>query len=152
MLDVIVGMKTDIEMLKTGFGRALTVGPVAEVDAVRGYRLDLGQGSDGERFLSPWYPHPESGGDARSWVPMVPGQIVGVINPTGDPRRGVLFRGGFSGDYPPPSNDLGENVFTIGNVRIAVTGSEVAITIGDTVLRLTGAEIFMDAAGIDIGT
>ncbi|MDQ0314848.1 baseplate assembly protein [Amorphus orientalis] len=151
MLDVIVGMKTDIEMLKSAFGRALTVGPISELDAAKGYRLDLGQGSDGKRHLSPWYPHPESGGATRTWMPLAKGQIVGVLNPTGDPRRGLVFRGGFSGQYPPPSDDFGENVLEFGGVRISVAEGTLVVTIGETIVRLTGSSIFMDAAGIEIG-
>lgn len=151
MFDVIVGTKLDLEMLKTAFANALKVGPVAEVDPAKGYRLDLGTASGGGRHLSPWYPHPESGGATRTWMPLSKGQIVGVMNPAGDPRKGVLFRAGFSGQAPPPSQDLGENVFTLGAVRVSITGDTITATIGDTIITIAADRIVMDAGRIDIG-
>src|SRR5690606_40881603 len=47
-------------------------GPVEMIDAQKGYRLRLG-GSDEKPFLSPWYPHPETG---KTSVPLKKGQIV----------------------------------------------------------------------------
>jgi hypothetical protein len=112
----IVGMKADIEFLKTAFGNSMKVGPVHEVDAEKGYRLRLG-GTDGEPFLSPWYPHPETG---KTSVPLKPNQIVGVINPTGDPRQGMIFRAGYSDDNPSPNQDMEANVFADAGVRLQI--------------------------------
>lgn len=127
MIEALVGMKIDIEMLKTAFGNALKVGPVEVVDAKQGYRLKLGEAPDGAPFLSPWYPHPESGGATGTWAPLSKGQIVGVINPGGDPRQGVLLRGGFSGINPPISESLGENKYKFGGVTVTVADGKVTI-------------------------
>lgn len=127
MIESLVGMKIDIEMLKTAFGNALKVGPVEVVDAEKGYRLKLGEAPDGSPFLSPWYPHPESGGATGTWAPLSKGQIVGVINPGGDPRQGVLIRGGFSGINPPISESLGENKYKFGGVTVTVADGKVTI-------------------------
>ena len=102
----LVGMKIDIEMLKTAFGKSLKVGPVAAIDAEKGYRIKFGEDENGQPFLSPWYPHPESGGASSTWMPLSLGQIVGMMNPNGDPRQGLLIRGGFSDANQSPSNDL----------------------------------------------
>lgn len=120
MISEIIAQRADIEQLKTLFGRALRVGAVEVVDAQKGFRVKLGDGPDGQPFLSPWYPHPESGGATSTWMPLSKGQIVGVINPGGDPRRGVLIRGGFSDANPAPSQSLGENLFSFGGVTITV--------------------------------
>lgn len=120
MISEIIAQRADIEQLKTLFGRALRVGPVEVVDAERGFRIKLGAGEDGRPFLSPFYPHPESGGATSTWAPLSKGQIVGVINPGGDPRRGIIIRGGFSGSNPPPSQNLDENVVTFGGVKITI--------------------------------
>lgn len=120
MIGEILSLRTDMERLKGQFGRALQVGPVEIVDAKRGFRLKLGEAAGGEPFLSPWYPHPESGGATSTWAPLSKGQIVGVLNPGGDPRQGILLRGGFSDQNPPPSQDLGENVFAFGGVRLEI--------------------------------
>lgn len=134
MIADFIAMRLDIEMMKTAFGNSLKVGPVEVIDAEKGYRLRLG-GTDQEPFLSPWYPHPESGGENSSWMPMAVGQIVGVINPSGDPRQGVVFRGGFSDQYPPPSQDLDACVFILGGLRITLKGGRAYID-GD--VRING--------------
>ncbi len=51
MIEALLGMKVDIEMLKTAFGNALKVGPIEVVDSQKGYRLKLGEGPDGKPFL-----------------------------------------------------------------------------------------------------
>ncbi|WP_274626571.1 baseplate assembly protein [Arvimicrobium flavum] len=135
MIEALVDMRIDIEMLKTAFGNALVVGPVEVIDAKRGFRLKHGDGPDGQPYLSPWYPHPESGGATGTWFPLSKGQIVGVINPGGDPRQGVMFRGGFSGINPQISENLGENKYTFGGVTITVAGGVVTID-GD--IRVNG--------------
>lgn len=127
MIEPLIGMMVDIEMLKTAFGNALKVGPVEVVDAKKGYRLKLGEAPDGQPFLSPWYPHPESGGATGTWAPLSKGQIVGVINPVGDPRQGVLIRGGFSGVNPPISESLGENKYKFGGVTVTVANGKITI-------------------------
>ncbi len=144
MIDAFLGLKIDVEMLKTAFGNALKVGPVEDVDAEKGYRLKLGEGPDGP-FLSPWYPHPESGGATGTWAPLSKGQIVGVINPGGDPRQGVLIRGGFSGDNPPISQSLDENRFQFGGVTITIAGGKLTID-GD--VQINGSSLRHNAKNV----
>lgn len=120
MISEIIALRADVEQLKSLFGRALRVGPVEVVDPERGFRIKLGDGADGEPYLSPFYPHPESGGATSTWAPLSKGQIVGIINPGGDPRRGVLLRGGFSDQNPPPSQSLDENKFRFGGVTLTI--------------------------------
>lgn len=128
MISEILAQRADIEQLKSLFGRALKVGPVEVVDAKLGFRIKLGTDAQGKPFLSPFYPHPESGGATSTWAPLSKGQIVGVINPGGDPRQGVLLRGGFSDANPPPSESLDENKFDFGGVTITIgTGGNVVI-------------------------
>lgn len=143
MISEIIAQRADIEQLKTLFGRALRVGPVAVVDPEKGFRIKLGDGADGEPFLSPYYPHPESGGATSTWVPLSEGQIVGVINPGGDPRRGILLRGGFSDANPPPSNSLSENVFAFGGVKLTISdnGSLVVDAPGKVVVNAPRIEL-----------
>ncbi len=126
MIEAIIDMQVDIEMLKTAFGNSLRVGPIEEVDAQKGFRLKYGDGPNGP-WLSPWYPHPESGGATGTWAPLSKNQVVGVINPAGDPRQGVLIRGGFSGVHPPISENLGENKFTFAGVTITIAGGKITI-------------------------
>lgn len=138
MFDVLIGMKVDLEMLKTAFGNSIKVGPVEMVDAKKGFRLKLGEAPDGSPFLSPWYPHPESGGATGTWAPPSKGQVVGVINPGGDPRQGLLIRGGFSGINPPISESLAENKFQFGGVTITIANGKVTI---DADVQVNGSSL-----------
>lgn len=133
----IVGIKSDVEMLKTAFGNSAKVGPVEEVDAKKGFRLKLGDGPDGP-YLSPWYPHPESGGATKTWAPLSKGQIVGVMNPGGDPRQGVVFRAGFSDQNPAPSEDLAANVFSFGGVTLTASAGKLTI---DADVQINGSSL-----------
>lgn len=132
--DVLVGIVTDLQMLKTAFGKAMKMGPVEQIDPVKGYRLKLGEGPDGP-FLSPWYPHPETG---KSSIPLKKGQVVGVVNPTGDPRQGFLIRGGYSEANPSPNDNMDANVFDDAGVRISVSGGVLRIAAGGVTVVISG--------------
>jgi phage baseplate assembly protein gpV len=134
MIDVIVSMAVDIAMLKTAFGNSLKVGPVAEVDASKGYRMRLG-GSDDKPVLSNWYPHPETG---KSSVPLKVGQIVGMLNPSGDPRKGLIIRGGYSDEHSSPNADMDANVFEDAGVKATIAGGALVIAVGGTTVRISG--------------
>ncbi len=144
MISEIVAQRADIEQLKSLFGRALKVGPVEVVDPAKGFRIKLGEGADGAPFLSPFYPHPESGGATSTWMPLSKGQIVGVINPGGDPRRGVLLRGGFSDENPPPSSSLDENKLQFGGVTMTINQD-------GTVTLDAALKVIVNAPSIELG-
>lgn len=134
MISDFIAMRLDVEMLKTAFGNSLKVGPVEVVDAARGYRLRLG-GTDDAPFLSPWYPHPETG---KTSIPLKKGQIVGVVNPSGDPRQGLMFRGGYSDANPSPNANMGANVFEDAGVRVSVADGALVIEAGGVTFRFSG--------------
>ena len=134
MIDVFVAMAVDIAMLKTAFGNSLKVGPVAQVDAQKGYRIRLG-GTDGKPVLSNWYPHPETG---KTSVPLKVNQIVGMLNPTGDPRKGLLIRGGYSDENSSPNADMNANVFEDAGVKVTIAGGTLVIAVGGTTVRIDG--------------
>ena len=142
-------LAADLQMLKTAVGNMLKVGPIEEIDAEKGYRLKLGTAPDGSPYLSPWYPHPEAGGDAKSWVPLSKGQVVGVLNPSGDPRQGTLLRSGFSDKFPQPSTDLAENKFTYGNVAVRVLEDSFQVSVGGTVLTISSGGLSATAPDYD---
>ena len=134
MISDFIAMRLDVEMLKTAFGNALKVGPVEVVDAKKGYRLRLG-GTNDAPFLSPWYPHPETG---KTSIPLRKGQIVGVVNPSGDPRQGLMFRGGYSDANPSPNDDMEANVFEDAGVRISVANGALVVEAGGVTFRFSG--------------
>lgn len=134
MIDKIVGIRADLETLKTAFGNALKSGPVEQIDPQKGYRLKLGEGDDGP-YLSPWYPHPETG---KTSVPLEKGQIVGVLNPSGDPRQGLLVRGGYSDDHASPNDNMNANVFAAAGVRIEIKDASLKVTVGGVTHTISG--------------
>lgn len=134
MIREFVALASEVQALKNAFGRAMKVGPVEVIDAEKGYRLKLGE-KDGQPFLSPWYPHPETG---KSSVPLVKGQIVGVINPAGDARQGILIRGGYSDALPSPNSDMAANVFDDAGVRISVASGALTIAAGGVSVVISG--------------
>jgi len=150
MIDSFLNLATDVQMLKTAFGGALKIGRVSHVDGKKGYRLELGKQADGSPYLSPWYPHPESGGQTSTWMPLSVGQVVGVINPSGDPRQGVLLRGGFSGENPQPSENLAENKVVFGALEVAVDGDALKIKFGQSQIVLTEGYLSLIAPKVHI--
>lgn len=151
MVSTVERLLHEIAELKLRVANAVQVGPVAESDAEKGYRVALGVDRDGEPRLSPWLPHPDSGGGNKSWRPLTKGQIVAVMAPGGEVEQGFILRAGFGGEDPPPSQDLGEVVvLDNGGVRISATKESVVITVGGTKLTLTADGIGMDAQVVAI--
>lgn len=136
----VLRLRADVERLKAAFGEALIVGTVEHVDAERGYRINLGEGTEGP-MLSPWLPHPESGGQTSSWMPLSKGQIVSLFSPSGDLRQGVLMRAGFGGENNPPSQELAANVLEAFGIRLSMVGG---------VLRIEADRLEVSASGIDM--
>lgn len=137
-----VSMHNELQSLKSLVGRSMKVGPVHVVDAEKGYRLLLGE-RNGKQFLSPWYPHPESG---KTSIPLEVGQVVGVVNPNGDPRQGFMIRAGYNALHPSPNGDLAANVFSAGGVTVKATPGQLSIEIGGVTWTLS-AEGFSQTGG-----
>lgn len=144
MIGDLLALRADVEQLKTLFGSAMKMGPVHAVDAAKGYRLKLGDGDDGA-VLSPWYPHPETG---KTSVPMKVGQVVGVVNPTGDPRQGFVIRGGYSNGHPSPNGDMAANVFEDAGVRVSVADGALVIAAGDVTVTVSAAGLVVVGGGV----
>lgn len=140
MIREFVALSADVQALKGAFGRSIKVGPVEQIDKDRGYRLKLGERPNGEAFLSPWYPHPETG---KTSVPLKKGQIVGVINPAGDARQGILIRGGYSDGQPSPNDDMEANVFMDAGVKVSIKDGVVFVS--------AASKVVVEAADISLG-
>lgn len=150
LMDLVLGLQRDLAEVNVRLRNTVRTGTIAERDAVKGYRVDWGKDADGKTILSPWYPHPEAGGDHKSWEPLTVGQIVTALNPGGDPRQGFLVRGGFSDRFAQPSSSLDETVRSLhgGKLKETVTssGRKVEIT-GDESLTATGSLVISAAGG-----
>lgn len=148
LLQEVVALRIELSEAKTAMRNMVRTGTVAKRDAEKGYRLDWGKDDKGETILSPWYPHPEAGGAAKSWFPLSEGQIVTAINPGGDFRQGFLVRGGFGGQNERPSFELTQNGFTFGGVRIEIADNSLKIAIGSSVLEITAGAMSFKAAAL----
>ncbi|WP_137136558.1 baseplate assembly protein [Rhizobium sp. FKY42] len=136
MINDILVMRQELEALKNTVARMVQVGTVEELDAAKGYRLNLGPGPDGKPVLSPWLPHPETG---KTSIPLKKNQIAMAINPGGDPRQGFLLRGGYSDEHKTPSDDLEANVFEDAGVRISIKDRALVIKAGGVTITISGA-------------
>lgn len=128
LVGIVVDMRREIAQLKRELANMVKVGTVSDVDAKKGYRLDFGQDENGQPKKSAWLPHPESGGAAKSWIPLSVGQTAAMVTPPGDTRQGFLVRGGFSDKNPQPSENTDENVFTFGPWRISLDAGVLSVT------------------------
>ncbi|WP_068318902.1 phage baseplate assembly protein V [Polycladidibacter hongkongensis] len=135
LADTIAGLRADIEELRTKLAQMIQVGPVAEIDSEKGYRVQLGLQEDGSPFLSPWLPHPETG---KTSIPLKMGQPVGVLSPNADPRQALLLRGGYGGDNTSQNDDMQANVFKDAGVTVSVKGGRLQIEAEQAVLIKIG--------------
>jgi phage baseplate assembly protein gpV len=139
-------LRAEVEALRTLVANMVRVGPVEEIDAEKGYRLKLGQSADGEAYLSPWLPHPETG---KTSVPLKKGQIVGLLAPTGDPQQGFMVRGGYSDEHSTPNADMEANVFEDAGVRVVIAGGKLTATVGDATLTISTAGLRIQVGDVD---
>lgn len=107
-------------------------GTVCDRDPVKGFRVQVGVDDDGQPKKTAWLPHPDQGGEGRSWAPLSIGQTVMVMTPHGDPRKAAVIRCGFNGEFEPPSQSLDEHSYEFGKAKI--------------ILRKEEAEMFFDRA------
>jgi phage baseplate assembly protein gpV len=148
LLAEVVALRAELSETRTAMRNMVRTGTVEKRDADKGYRLNWGKDDKGATIMSPWYPHPESGGAAKTWLPLSEGQIVTAINPGGDFRQGFLVRGGFSDQNPKPGFELTQNGFTFGNVRVEIADGSLKLSIGGSTIEITAAAMSFKAAAI----
>lgn len=141
----------ELAELRRQFSNMIRPGVVEELDPQKGYRLSWGQDEQGQKILSPWYPHPEAGGANKTWSPLTKGQVMTAINPGGDPRQGFLIQGGFTDQFKAPSQSLDETVREAhgGKMREVVTkdGHRTLTLAGNETMTVTGTIVISAAGG-----
>jgi phage baseplate assembly protein gpV len=150
LIEVVADLKVALAETRTLVRNMVRTGTVEERDATKGYRLNWGKDDQGKTILSPWYPHPESGGGAKTSFPLTKGQTVTAINPGGDARQGFLVRGGYSDQNPSPSSSLDENVFTFKDVKVEAADGKLKLTVGGTAIELGAGKISLKSAAIEM--
>ena len=151
LIESLIMIQAEIAMLKTAFGNSIKTGAIEEVDAQKGYRVKLGE-TDGVPFLSPWIAHPESG---KSAIWLKKGDPVSVVSPSGDMQNATLYRAGYTGLRPSPSDNVEANVFEDAGVRISVEDGALTVTAGGVTftvsadgLNTTGGQVTHDGKNI----
>lgn len=144
MADTIQPMIRDVQMLKSAFSRMVKEGAVEEIDAEKGYRVKLGEGTDGAPYLSGWVPHPETG---KTSVPLKKGQRVALLSPGGDIRQALLLRSGYSDAHASPNSNMEANVFEDAGVRAEVADGKLTMTIGGATFEFSSAGLTMTVGG-----
>ena len=132
-------------------------GTVAEVDPARQrVRLDLGPGSAGGRFLSPWLPYSQAGGALKVHTPPTAGQQMTVLSPSGDMKQALAVPMTFSQANASPSGAGDQNVISFGDVTITLEGGALTITVGGVTavisaggLAITGGSVTHNGTVID---
>lgn len=134
----------DVHMLKSAFSRMVKEGAVEEIDATKGYRAKLGEGTDGQPYLSGWMPFPES---SKSSVPLKKGQPVVLLCPGGDIRQALMLRTGYSDALPSPNSDMEANVFEDAGVKVTVAAGKLTAVIGGMTAEFSGDGLVVNAGG-----
>lgn len=75
-------------------------------------------------------------GKLTEWAPATVGERVLVLNPSGEPGRGLVLPGGYTEGFKQPHNKLGEWLKGVGGSSIMMTGD--VITISAKKIRLLG--------------
>jgi phage baseplate assembly protein V len=114
-------------------------GKVAEVDAAAGtVRLDIGQSSGGEPYLTPAIPYAQLAGALKVHAPPSIGQQMAIMSEAGDFRQGIAFPMTWSDANLSPGDSAETNVITFGDCRFELAAGGLKITIGGVTIELTG--------------
>lgn len=143
LIEQIIELRREVATIKRDLASSTRVGTVSDVDPEKGYRLAFGEDDEGNPKKSPWLPHPDSGGEFKTWRPLSVGQIAMLISPPGDPRKAMMVRdGGFSGENPAPSQALDEYVIgEIGAAKIVMKEDRIVFAVGAATVTITEADI-----------
>lgn len=117
-------------------------GVVHEVDPAAGtVRLRLGEGTDGQPFLSPPIPYAQTMGALKAHIPPSVGQQMTMMAPGGDWRQAVAMGMSASNANPSPSGAGNQNVITFGSATITLTGSGLTIAVGGVTMEISGGGV-----------
>lgn len=92
-------------------------------------------------------------GAIREWNPPAVGERVFVLNPSGEPGRGIVMPGGYSAEFTQPHKKAGESYKAVGETSVLQTPETVVYRAGGATITvhksgkvtLDGVEITMKA-------
>ncbi|KZK97938.1 Phage-related baseplate assembly protein [Pseudovibrio sp. Ad5] len=144
--ELLTQQQAELETLRSVIAEMIQVGPVHAVDPKKGYRIKLGEDEEGTPYLSPWKPHPET---SKTSIPLKVGQMVGMLNPSGDPRQGLVLPGGYSDGHETPNSDMQANVFQDAGVRIQIKDGKFQISAENSIeITVGGVKHIISSDGV----
>lgn len=147
----IVELAARVAELERRAQNMLRHGTVAEVDAGKGLmRMQIGEGDDGQPFLSPWVPYGQIAGALKVHTPPSVGQQMTMISPTGDFRQAVAMPMTWSNQNASPSQSGSEHVLTFGSVKVEIRGNEVVVTTPKMKVVAGGSTFDLTGDGLDL--
>lgn len=126
-------------------------GKVAEIKGNK-VRLEIlpEDSRTGKPFLSPWVQVQESAGNESggysTHIPIVEGQKMRLLSPSGEMGpHSVAIRDSYTNDNPQPTEEQQQLVIRHGGASITMNGDEIVISVGDSAVRISAAEILTTA-------
>lgn len=136
----------ELERRVRGMHRA---GTVVEVDPAAGtVRLKLGEGRDGEPYLSAPIPYVQTAGAMKFHNPPSVGQQMAVFSPDGDLRQAIAQPLGFSDAEVSPESAGDAHVMTFGAVRLTLKGGELSVSIDGVTVKISGSGLSVTGGGV----
>lgn len=111
-------------------------------------RAKIGTGTDGADLLSPWVPWKQQAGAVKVQISPTVGQQVRLHAPYGEFRQAAAEPYTWSTANAPPSQNLDDNVLTVGNVRIEFKDGLLKMTVGGAALEMTTGGIKATVGGV----
>lgn len=94
---------------------------------------------DSEGLVTKEISQSERAGQISEWNPFTVGERVLVLNPSGEPGKGIAIPGGYTDKNPQPHNAGGEKVTKIGDCVMKQTGSGIEFSVGGTTFSFSAA-------------
>lgn len=126
-------------------------GTVEEVDPGAGtVRLKLGEGADGNPFLTAPIPYAQTAGAVKFHNPPSKGQQMVAMSPDGDLRQALAQPMGFSSSNPSPSGAGDQHVMTFGGFTGTMTGDALKIEAPKVEFITGGVTHVLDGSGLHV--
>ncbi|MBO6553256.1 MAG: phage baseplate assembly protein V [Roseitalea sp.] len=126
LADLIAGLFDRVTDLERRVEISHRDGKVAELDAAKGLvRVDYG--TDKSPAISEWVPWVERAGAQKSWNPPAVGEAVSLVAPGGEMALARAVPGGFSADFPAPSDEAGARVDEVGSTKTTMRDGQFVL-------------------------
>jgi phage baseplate assembly protein gpV len=144
LLRKIEALESAVNQLDRRLNNSFREGVVKETHHNEGLLTVVSQGLETKKI-----PQIVQSGAIRTWSPAEVGERVIVLNPTGEPGRGVVLPAGYSDQFPSPGSQGGEQITQIGGVSIKQSSGGVTITAGGVTVSITGSGLHVSGGSVE---